>query len=77
MPWSHPFVIASLAVFAVFFPLFLLVERRAANPIMPIHLVLKSPHMNLILSNHIAAFLSNAILFNVYELSVAACSLSL
>ncbi|GAB1316703.1 hypothetical protein MFIFM68171_06913 [Madurella fahalii] len=65
MPWSHPFVIASLAIFAVFFPLFLLVEKRAAKPIMPVHLILKSPHMNLIMSNHIAAFLSNATLFNV------------
>ncbi|KAL2264354.1 hypothetical protein VTK26DRAFT_5780 [Humicola hyalothermophila] len=31
---------------------------------MPLHLVLKSPHANLILANHIAAVLSNAILFN-------------
>ncbi|KAK4238212.1 MFS general substrate transporter [Achaetomium macrosporum] len=65
LPWSHPFVISSLAIFAVFFPLFLHVETRAAKPIMPLHLILKSPHMNLIFSNHIAAFLSNAILFNV------------
>ncbi|KAK4125486.1 actin-like ATPase domain-containing protein [Parathielavia appendiculata] len=34
-------------------------------PIMPLHLVLRSPHMNLLFSNHIAAFLSNATLFNV------------
>lgn len=66
MPWSHPFVIASLVIFAVFFPLFLFVETRAIKPIMPIHLVLKSPHMNLIISNHLTAFLANAILFNVY-----------
>ncbi|KAL2024580.1 hypothetical protein VTK56DRAFT_7623 [Thermocarpiscus australiensis] len=65
LPWSHPFVIASLTVFAVFFPAFLLAETRAAKPIMPMHLILKSPHTNLIFSNHIAAFLSNAILFNV------------
>lgn len=71
MPWTHPFVVASLAIFAVFSPLLLLVERRAARPIMPIHLVLKSPHMNLVMSNHIAAFLSNAILFNAYAPSLA------
>lgn len=58
-------MIASLAFFAVCFPLFLFVETRATKPIMPIHLILKSPHMNLVLSNHIAAFLSHAILFNV------------
>lgn len=65
LPWSHPFVIASLAIFAVFFPLFLWVETRATKPIMPLHLVLKSPYSNLIFSNHIAAFLSVATLFNV------------
>ncbi|KAL2168223.1 hypothetical protein VTG60DRAFT_282 [Thermothelomyces hinnuleus] len=65
LPWSHPFVIASLAVFALFFPLFLFVEKRAVKPIMPLHLILKSPHANLIFSNHIGAFLSNATLFNV------------
>ncbi|KAK4099361.1 actin-like ATPase domain-containing protein [Parathielavia hyrcaniae] len=33
-------------------------------PSMPLHLVLRSPHMNLIFSNHIGASLSNATLFN-------------
>jgi hypothetical protein len=65
LPWSHPFVIASLAIFAVFFPLFLFVETRATKPIMPLHLVLKSPHMNLIFSNHISAYISTAVLFNM------------
>ncbi|KAK4448092.1 hypothetical protein QBC34DRAFT_408122 [Podospora aff. communis PSN243] len=65
LPWSHPFVLASLAIFSVFFPLFLYVESRAVKPIMPIHLVCHSPHMNLIFSNHIASFLANATLFNV------------
>ncbi|KAG7286989.1 hypothetical protein NEMBOFW57_006489 [Staphylotrichum longicolle] len=65
LPWSHPFVIASLAIFVVFFPLFLWVETRATKPIMPLHLVLKSPYSNLVLSNHIAAFLSVATIFNV------------
>ena len=32
---------------------------------MPPHLILKSPHANLIFGNHIASFLGNAILFNV------------
>jgi hypothetical protein len=65
LPWSHPFVIASLAIFAVFFPLFLFAETRAVKPIMPLHLVLRSPHMNLLFSNHLAAFLSTATIFNV------------
>ncbi|KAK3939868.1 MFS general substrate transporter [Diplogelasinospora grovesii] len=65
MPWSHPFVLSSLAIFAVFFPLFLWVETRAVRPIMPMHLIRSSPHKNLIFSNHIAAFVAHAILFNV------------
>ncbi|KAJ4294796.1 hypothetical protein N0V88_005030 [Collariella sp. IMI 366227] len=65
LPWSHPFVIASLTLFAVLFPLFLFVETLSVKPIMPLHLVLKSPHLNLVFSNHIAAFLSTATLFNV------------
>ncbi|KAK0629622.1 major facilitator superfamily domain-containing protein [Bombardia bombarda] len=65
LPWSHPFVIASLVIFAVFFPLFLYVETIATKPIMPLYLIKKSPHMNLIFSNHISSFLSSAILFNV------------
>jgi hypothetical protein len=65
LPWSHPFVIASLMGFAVFFPPFLYVETHAVKPIMPLHLILKSPYMNLIFSNHIAALISSAVLFNV------------
>ncbi|KAK3312398.1 major facilitator superfamily transporter [Apodospora peruviana] len=65
IPWTHTFVISSLAAFAVCFPLFLYVETIAIKPIMPIHLVRLSPHRNLIFSNAIAAFLNNAILFNV------------
>ncbi|KAK4163254.1 MFS general substrate transporter [Cladorrhinum sp. PSN259] len=64
-PWSHPVVVFSLSFFAVFFPVFLWVETRAVKPIMPVHLIVKSPHLNLIFGNHIAAFLSNAVLFNV------------
>ncbi|KAG5972909.1 hypothetical protein E4U55_000703 [Claviceps digitariae] len=36
MPWSHPFVIASLVIFVVCFPSFLLVESRVDKPIMPL-----------------------------------------
>lgn len=65
LPGSHPLVITSLAAFTLLFPLFLLTETRATKPIMPMYLVRHSPHMNLLFSNHIAAFLANAILFNV------------
>ena len=37
----------------------------AVNPSMPVYLILQSPHKNLIFSNHIAALLSNAVMFNM------------
>ncbi|KAK1598218.1 major facilitator superfamily transporter [Colletotrichum navitas] len=65
LPWSHPLVIASLVIFSICFPVFLYVESYVSRPIMPLHLVRRSPRMNLIFSNFFAALLSNAILFNI------------
>ncbi|KAK2606097.1 hypothetical protein QQS21_003492 [Conoideocrella luteorostrata] len=65
IPWSHPLVITSLVISIVFFPVFLWVESRVSLPIMPLHLIRRSPRANLIFSNFIAAFLSNAIFFNI------------
>ncbi|KAM3537971.1 hypothetical protein ARSEF1564_009113 [Beauveria bassiana] len=65
LPWSHPIVVASIVVFAVSFPAFLWVESRTAKPIMPLHLVTKMPHANLIFGNFLASLLFNAILFNM------------
>ncbi|KAF7545119.1 hypothetical protein G7Z17_g9419 [Cylindrodendrum hubeiense] len=65
LPWSHPFVIASLVIFAVVFPLFIWVESWVHKPIMPLHLIRHSPRANLIFSNFIASLLGNSILFNI------------
>lgn len=65
LPWSHPFVIASLVIFAVTFPAFIWVESFAKKPIMPLHLIRRSPHANMIFSNALGAFLMNAIIFNM------------
>lgn len=65
LPWSHPVVVASLVVFGVCFPVFLYVQSFAGRPIMPLHLIRHAPRANLIFSNFFAAFLSNAILFNM------------
>ncbi|KID96825.1 multidrug resistance protein fnx1, partial [Metarhizium majus ARSEF 297] len=65
MPWSHPFVIASLIIFAVCFPAFIWIESRVSKPIMPLRLIRESPRSNLVFSNAIAALLSNAIFFNI------------
>ncbi|XXG94128.1 hypothetical protein Hte_000380 [Hypoxylon texense] len=64
LPWSHPFVIASLAIFGVCFPTCLYVESQHERPIMPLVLLHRAPRANIIFSNFIASFLLNAILFN-------------
>ncbi|KAI1634996.1 major facilitator superfamily domain-containing protein [Biscogniauxia mediterranea] len=64
LPWSHPFIIASLAIFAVAFPACLWVESRVERPIMPLVLLHSMPRANIIFANFIASFLVNAILFN-------------
>lgn len=65
LPWSHPLVIASLVIFAVSFPAFLWVENTAPRPIMPLYLIRRSPHANMIFSNALGAFMMNAIIFNM------------
>ncbi|KAJ0104284.1 hypothetical protein J7T55_009448 [Diaporthe amygdali] len=65
LAWTHPFVLTSLAIFAVSFPSFLWIERSASRPIMPLRLIHHSPHANMIFSNFLAAFIMNAILFNM------------
>ncbi|KAM5348264.1 hypothetical protein ACJ41O_008088 [Fusarium nematophilum] len=65
LPWSHPFVLSSLVIFSVLFPTFFWVESRVRKPIVPLHLLRRTPRANLIFSNFIAALLANSILFNI------------
>lgn len=65
LPWSHWFVILSLCIFAVCFPLFAWNERKASRPIMPLGILLHSPRANIIFTNAIGAIIVNAVLFNV------------
>ncbi|KAI1737351.1 major facilitator superfamily domain-containing protein [Xylaria scruposa] len=65
LPWSHPFIITSLVIFTICFPTCLYVESRVERPIMPLALLHSTPRANMVFSNFIAAFLLNAILFNV------------
>lgn len=62
---THPVVLTALSLAAIAFPSFLWFETRAAMPIMPFHLIQKSPRANLIFANFIAAVLANAISFNM------------
>ncbi|KAL8372129.1 hypothetical protein RB595_001769 [Gaeumannomyces hyphopodioides] len=65
LPWSHPLIVTCLAgTCCVLFPLLLRVEARAERPVMPLELVRRAPVANLVFANHIAAFITNAVLFN-------------
>ncbi|KND91749.1 Multidrug resistance protein fnx1 [Tolypocladium ophioglossoides CBS 100239] len=64
-PGTHPIVISSLAVFAACIPVFLWVESRVANPVMPLNLIWNRPRANLLFSNFIATMLTHSILFNI------------
>jgi len=64
-PWTHPFVIASLIIFGIGFPLFIYTESLVSLPIMPLGLILHNPRAGLILANFIGAIIANAVIFNV------------
>ncbi|KAH8780869.1 major facilitator superfamily transporter [Diaporthe sp. PMI_573] len=65
LSWTHPFVLISLALFAVTFPSFLWAERSASRPIMPLRLIQRSPHANMIFASFLSAFIMNTVLFNM------------
>ncbi|KAF4964162.1 hypothetical protein FSARC_7891 [Fusarium sarcochroum] len=65
LPWSHPFVIASLVIFITLFPIFIWVESWVHKPIMPLQIFVHAPRSNLIYSNILANIIANSILFNI------------
>ncbi|PMD62935.1 MFS general substrate transporter [Hyaloscypha bicolor E] len=64
-PWTHPFVLASLIIFSLAFPLFIYIESIVPLPIMPLKLILHNPRAGLILGNFIGAIIANAVTFNI------------
>lgn len=64
-PWSHPFVITSLVIFGVCFPLFIRVESKVELPIMPLNIITRNPRAGLIFANSVGAIIMNAVTFNV------------
>jgi len=65
MPWKHPFVVSSLVIFAVCFPMFIYVEAHVGLPIMPLSLITRNPRAGLILANSIGGVVMNAVTFNI------------
>ncbi|KAH8795396.1 major facilitator superfamily transporter [Hyaloscypha finlandica] len=64
-PWTHPFVLASLIIFSLAFPLFIYIESTVPLPIMPLKLILHNPRAGLILGNFVGAIIANAVMFNI------------
>lgn len=42
MPWGHPLVLSLLGAFVVTVPLFLFIEKRAREPILPLTLLTRA-----------------------------------
>jgi hypothetical protein len=62
--WTHPIVISSLTLAFVTGAILLDVEKKALRPILPLGMITKAPHANLLFSNFFAMIGSNHILFN-------------
>lgn len=63
-PWNHPVIITCLVLAIIFSLTLIWVERRAEQPVMPLHLLVTPPYMNLTYANFLASVASNAVLFN-------------
>jgi hypothetical protein len=64
LPWTHPFIIASLAVSAFAAGVLLWVETRALRPVMPLSMIASAPRANLVFANFFAMVGINHVLFN-------------
>ncbi|ETN42236.1 uncharacterized protein HMPREF1541_04177 [Cyphellophora europaea CBS 101466] len=65
LSWSHPFVIVSLILAAVGGCLMVPISRRAERPVLPLHLLAKSPNANLMWASFCFSLCLNSVLFNV------------
>ncbi|KAL1967996.1 hypothetical protein VTN77DRAFT_2413 [Rasamsonia byssochlamydoides] len=65
LSWGHPLVISSLIVACVLAVVFPWYERNVERPVMPVELLSKKPHANIIFGNFFGAMSINTIFFNV------------
>lgn len=64
-PWTSPVVTACFVIFAVVACLFIYVEMKAKQPLMPLSLLTKAPIANMVFANMLGGIASNTVLFNV------------
>lgn len=65
LKWTHPLVIGSLIMLPLAAIGLVLVEKRAARPLLPLNLLSTIPYANLVWSNMLGAMLNGAVNFNV------------
>lgn len=63
-PWTHPVIIVFIVLAVVLSAATVYVEKRAKQPIMPLHLLMTHPYANLTFANFLAGVASNTVLFN-------------
>ncbi|KAB8297696.1 hypothetical protein EYC80_001503 [Monilinia laxa] len=64
-PWTHPLILASIALTILGLPLFIYIEHHAPQPIMPLSLITSKPRSSIIISSALGALVINAIIFNI------------
>ncbi|KAA8570691.1 hypothetical protein EYC84_000089 [Monilinia fructicola] len=64
-PWTHPLILASIALTILGLPLFIYIEHHAPQPVMPLSLITSKPRSSLIITNALGALVINAIIFNI------------
>ena len=64
LPWNHPLVITSLVLAFVSLPFLAYAEKRAERAVMPLWILTRPPHANLVVSNFFAMVGINTIIFN-------------
>ena len=65
LSWTHPFVIVCLVLFVVGAFTIIPISRRAQRPVLPLHLLAKSPNSNLMWASLCFSVCLNLVLFNV------------
>lgn len=64
LPWSHPFIIASLVIGVLTGGILVWVESRALRPVMPLGMLFTTPRANLVFSNFFSMIGVNHVIFN-------------
>ncbi|OAL19565.1 hypothetical protein AYO22_09727 [Fonsecaea multimorphosa] len=63
-PWTSPLVLACFTIAAIATCVFVRVELRANQPLMPLHLLCRAPVANMVFANLLGGIASSTVLFN-------------